>query len=138
MRQRLEYDSSYSVRMTYLEIPVLAKTYFHKGKMNFYGALGPYFSFGLRGETESESTNQQFTSSKNDIKWGSNKEVNSFSRIDYGLQFNIGAELKSFQMGVIYGLGLHNLSIHNDIDSSNIRNRTWSIYVGYRLFDKNS
>ncbi len=136
----LELDSLYSVRITYLEIPVLAKRYFHKGKMKFYGALGPYFSVGLNGRTKSVAAinKPESSTTKADINWGSNDEINSFSRIDYGLQFNLGVELKSFQMGVIYGLGLHKLSIHNDVNSRNIKNRTWSFYVGYRFFDDNS
>jgi len=67
--------TSYKVSLSYLEIPVLAKIYFNKNKMKFYGSLGPYISYAIRGNATSHIyLDRTEIITKENVNWGAPEE----------------------------------------------------------------
>ena len=128
----MEKDNLY-----YLEIPLIAKTTFKIGKNKIYFNLGPYLSIGLFGNIVNESKSSiEFanSSSKTKITWGG-ENYSSYNRLDYGITFGGGFEIKDFRIGLSYDLGLAQ-TIPNTINDTKITNRVIGISVGYKFYSK--
>lgn len=117
--------------LLFLDIPLSLKYPFSISNQNFYGLAGPYVGIGLTGLNNISSTfaeNEELQ--KETIKWGSEKGVDDLKRFDYGLNFEAGMLLKSFQIGLSYKLGMANLSPESSAGSI-LSNRVMGVSVGY-------
>lgn len=110
-----------------LDIPVNAVAKFPTGGSgNFFIGAGPYVGFGLSGKYKGEDANGKF---ENDIEFGSG-EGKDLKRTDFGVNFLAGYQLTNgFQINAGYGLGLTNLAPN----SGSIKNRVWSVGIGFGL-----
>ncbi len=119
----------------FLNIPLTAKVTVPAVPLNIFGAIGPYFGFGLTGSKKTESTYGALVESENrSIKWGTEQGLDDFKSSDYGVTFGAGVIFKSFQAGLSYNLGLANLSPASKA-GSRISNSVLGISVGY-MFGK--
>ncbi len=110
--------------LNYLEIPLQAKVNYDLGGSKIYGLLGPYLGFGISGKFEDEEESM-------DVEWGSGEE-DHFKRLDFGLTIGAGVEISNITIGASYGLGLANISPHDE-GGYKINNRVIGISVGYKF-----
>jgi len=132
-----EEEISMEVKMNllYLDIPLTAKTTYDLGGPKIYGVFGPYVGMGLSGKSKIEVTYDGETETEEeDIEWGSDKEKD-LKRLDFGLTMGAGVEIKSFQIGLTYNLGLANISPDTD-GGLKINNRVLALTVGYKFGGK--
>jgi outer membrane protein W len=129
------YDYKESLNLLYLDIPLMAKSYFEAGNMKIYGAFGPYIGYGLSGKNKYETTiGGQKKTEKETIKWGTT-ENDHLKRLDFGLTAAAGIEIEPLQIGVFYSYGLANIS-STTTGGSKASNRILGISVGYKLSSK--
>lgn len=124
------------VNLYYLEFPLDAKVLIDKGKMKFFGVLGPYIGLGLWGKTKSNYLFRGEPRTENKIiNWGSNSVTDNYNKFDFGLNAGVGIEYKSFQIGLGYSLGLLNISPNSNAGQE-INNKTINIYLAYKLAER--
>ena len=132
-----DYVWDSKLNLWYLDIPITAKAMYAIGGAKIFCVFGPYLGIGLYGKSNSEVTRGVLTETHEEkIRWGSDWENDDYlKRLDYGLTFGAGVEIKSIQVGISYGLGLANISSYTNIGAT-IQNRVWEISVGYKLGKK--
>lgn len=116
----------------YLHIPLPMLIHQEFEGINLFGGLGPYLSFGLGGEidTEGELGNFDFAGDGS-IDWG-NENSDDYRSTDFGLVFTGGIEIAMFQVGLSYDWGLKNIAPNANEDNKT-RNRSFSIRALYFL-----
>lgn len=121
------------LNLLYLNIPAKARAKVNVGKVNIYGEAGPYFGIGISGkEISTDTYNGEETTVNEKIEWGTNSETDLLRRSDFGLSFGAGVQVKAFQFGFNYDLGLSNI-MPESIDNGKIMNRVLGISLGYRF-----
>jgi hypothetical protein len=123
--------------LIYLDIPLTTRIPFSLGGYNLYGLFGPYAGIGLFGNTKKVVTfNDLVEKEKEPILWGDNGATDDFRRLDYGLVFGAGIQLRSFQLTLSYNIGLENISPDRDM-GSDLNNHVIGLSAGY-LFAPNN
>lgn len=112
------------VRISYLEIPVLATVKGTLEGVKVYAGVGPYAGVAIGGKND--ATFEDGTSVETDLEIGAGTA--QIKTWDLGFRFGAGVEIYNLQIGVDYDLGLRNLS--NDQNLNN-KSRTFGITVGY-------
>lgn len=126
------YKYEESINLLYFDIPLTAKATYKVGNTKIYGVLGPYLGMGLSGNVKTEETyNGETDKTEQDIEWGSD-EGDDLSTIDFGLTIGAGVVIRSFQIGITYGLGLANIAASTQ-NGQSINNRVLGISAGYRF-----
>jgi hypothetical protein len=116
----------------YLEVPLKAKAFFSTPVMTFSVFTGPYIGFGISGKDKgNESSNGETTSWSDKIEWGSG-QTDLFKRLDYGLVFGAGVQVKHVEVSLSYGLGLANIA---SLSSLKMRNKVFEISAGYKFLE---
>lgn len=114
----------YKTDLMYLEVPVNVVYYIPSGMGDVFVGAGPYAAYGLSGKEKNNS--ESF-----DVEWGGDDGI---KRFDFGANLLGGYK---FDNGVLvtgsYGLGLANLAPKNDVDDLKLRNRMFSLGVGYQF-----
>lgn len=121
------YSSDLSkLRLMYLQIPVMLNYHFDLG-FGFQAIpfAGFYYGLGVHGKMVRDTTQGEL---KTDV-FGSDHEL---SRSDFGARIGIGFTYRHFYLGVGYEGGFVNYR-HNDVDGIMMRNRTWTLSVGYNF-----
>ncbi|MCS4227560.1 porin family protein [Sphingobacterium sp. BIGb0165] len=96
------------------------------GSGNFFIGAGPYVGFGLSGKNKASGNGGKV---ETDVKFGSG-DGDELKRTDFGVNFLAGYQLTNgFQINAGYGLGLTNLAPN----SGSIKNRVWSVGIGFGL-----
>ncbi|NBC24506.1 MAG: outer membrane beta-barrel protein [Bacteroidetes bacterium] len=119
-----------TIRLLYLDVPILFKSRFEIGKMNVFASAGPYFGFGLNGTDfyeyvfEDEPVEQEAV-----IDWGNNGD---FKSVDYGVMASVGVEFSGLIVSASYMQGLANIEAGNP-DEFSIQHQIISISLGFRL-----
>jgi hypothetical protein len=122
-----DYEAKH--RITYLELPVLAKAWFGEDDMRFYANAGPSFSFAMGGKAKYEFDGESETEK---LKFGSDED-SDYKGFDLGFQLGGGILLmEKYQIDLRYGLGLSNISPVTDGGFS-IKNKTLQITFGMPL-----
>lgn len=130
------YQDEYTTNLTYIELPLTAKASFEIAGAKVFGLLGPYFGMGIGGNYKEKidlGSDVQITT--RGVNWGSSKNGDDVKRLDYGLLIGAGAEFRSIQVGLSYGLGLANISPYTDYGSK-ANNRVLALSVGYVFFKR--
>lgn len=121
--------------LSYLEIPVLAKTSFKFGYSKIYGALGPYFGIGMSGETKRDMTtisNGETTTNFYDLKFGPDKGTDNLKKVDIGINAGVGIDFSKIRLSFTYGLGMRNLSLKSDNNAVS-KNRNLEFSMTYKI-----
>lgn len=116
----------------YLDIPLMSKINIKIRNTKFFGSFGPYIGIGLLAYGKEITTLNNKVTEKiiNYVEFGS-----YLKRLDFGLCFAVGVELKSFQISLNHGLGLANIAPPND-DNDKVMHRVWGLSVGYKFIKK--
>ena len=119
-----------------MDIPVVLKVSVDAGSsVRIFGAAGPYIGVGLTGKWKSvEEYQGDEDTDEEKVEWG-NTDDDHLKRLDYGLTFGAGVEIKAFLVGISYDLGLANISAYTDLETK-VKNRVLRITVGF-WFGKN-
>ncbi|WP_423130276.1 porin family protein [Gaoshiqia sp. Z1-71] len=121
---KIEFEGEkYQDRLNYLDVPVnfLYKVDLTGPKLVLHA--GPNFGFGLSGKSEENGVEE-------DIEFGGGAD--ELKRIDFGLNFGVGAEIMPVQLTLNYTLGLNDIS---NIDGMTVKNKLLSLSLVY-LFGK--
>lgn len=128
--------------LSYLQLPILASYRIPlNDNMKLHINAGPYLACGLGGKVKWEYTYDGETE-KGDYKaFGTTKEDDEdedsekggLKRFDAGLSFGAGVSIKKFYVGLSYDLGLANIADQDQWKDYKIRNRNFSIGVGYNF-----
>ena len=118
-----------TTRLTYLQLPfdVVRKFTFTDIGIFYLGA-GGYVANGLWGSFDYQTPSSV---SSDNVRFGND---NDFRRIDAGLNFITGFELKNkLTFNIEYSLGLNNIASQTQKDTGtlNIKNRLFSLGLGY-------
>lgn len=117
----------------YLNMPLNGKIYVDAGSIRVYGLFGPYVGLGLFGKTKRRfEYGGNVDTYQSDVEWGDDGSQSDFKRLDFGLNFGAGIEIKSFQIGVNYGLGLANIAPDERFVGDN-KNRVIQLALGYNF-----
>lgn len=117
----------------YLDIPVTAKVGFDIGSVTIFGLTGPYIGIGLAEENVAKiSINDRTEIHKDSIGFGKD----GFRRLDYGLVFGTGVEIKRIEISVSYSLGLGDISNINSSNDVKIHNRVLGLSIGTKFGKK--
>ena len=134
------YESKSYTNLLYLDVPISLKARHSVGGITVYGTAGPYIGMGLTGKTKYESNDfQDKQKGSQKITWGNDPAQATYKRLDYGLTIGGGIEVSSFQVGLVYGLGLANILTKTKGPGSSgdatyaMRNRLLSLTFGYSL-----
>lgn len=117
------YDNS----IHYIDIMPALSVDFPIGANFFVISAGPNFSGAFSG-TEKTTTAGVTTSSK--MKFSLS---NSYSYIDLGMNSSIGIHMKTFFIETGFQLGLANINNDAEKDHRDIRNRMFSVQLGYYI-----
>lgn len=125
-----EKTVTFKTKLYYIDIPVSAKFKCKVSKSVYlYGLVGEYISIGLSGKAIIEDeVIENAVGELTDDYFGEN----IYKRIDYGLTFGGGVEIKKIQLGLSYDLGLGNISSYTE-DGTSVKNRVLKLSVGYRF-----
>lgn len=118
-----------TITLTYLDIPITAVYKFDLPTLGkVYVGAGPYASVGLSGTNQVESVS---IVSGSNIKFGNN---NDYRKIDFGATFSTGLELNNhLTLNMRYALGLNNIASDADLDAKSVKNRIFTIGLGFWL-----
>ncbi len=116
----------------YLDIPLPFIVSQEFGIMKIFGGAGPYLGFGIGGNMYDEEKIDG-VKDENDYKiaWG-NKDPDDYRNLDWGLTFNAGVEIKSFQVSFAYELGFANISEETG-NGLTINNKVARFSVAYKF-----
>ncbi len=121
-----------NINLLYLDLPLTAKATYDLNGTKIFGTFGPYIGMGLTGKYKYEMSYEgESESDSESVEWGSDED-SDFKRLDYGLTIGAGVEVKSFIVGVSYGLGLANIAAETEGDYK-VNNRVLGISVGYKF-----
>jgi len=129
------YQSDY--RLTYLEIPVLAKVYITKlsetkESNRIYILAGPYYSFGLNGTLKiKEKSPINETLQDHDV-WEDDEELR-LKKSDYGVTYGVGIKYKDLKFEVFHSLGFNDIANGFDnIISAKNRAIGFTVTLGFK------
>lgn len=118
-------DYKEKLNLVYLEIPVLGKFSYDLGDFTLVGLAGPVFGVGLTGKYKYELDGDKESES---VNWGSDND--EAKRLEVGLMFAAGIEMKSFQFTISINQGL--TSMANETDNGlRVRNRVIGLSAAY-------
>jgi hypothetical protein len=128
-------ENTYEVKQNtmWLEVPVNFVLKFPTaGEGKFFVGAGPYVSFGLSGKNKYEAkSGSGSTSISDDFKFGKDETLKG---TDFGVNFLAGYQLGSgISINAGYGLGLTNIAGSKFIGKGDVKNRVWSIGLGFGI-----
>lgn len=116
-------DGGTKVNLIYLEIPLYAIYLKELTEGQIFGGLGPYFAYGIGGNTKESFSGTKFNSFDKDT---------GFKRFDFGINLTAGYRLKNgFRFRLAYDRGIANLQ--RDNGGNKTKNRAYSVNVSYPL-----
>jgi len=123
----------YKMAINYLELQPNLIYNLKAGKIPLFIAAGPYFSFLGSGTLKANKAilGPDGDSKTESIYLGNDKEKDFMKASDFGLNIAAGVSMNEWgRVGLQYGLGLSNLALITDDDSS-IKNRSFSLFWSY-------
>ncbi|MBD9178467.1 MAG: PorT family protein [Odoribacter splanchnicus] len=134
-----DYKYEEKWKLNYLQIPILASYRIAlTDNVKWHINAGPYLAIGVGGKVKWEETYDGDTD-KGDYKaFGtanedSDEEKGGLKRFDAGLSFGTGVSINKFYIGLTYDLGLVNAADKDTWKDYKMRNRNFSIGVGYNF-----
>lgn len=122
--------SEVSQNTMWLEVPVNFVGKFPAGSGNFFVGAGPYIGFGLSGKNK-YSVREGSNVTEREFKFGKDETLKG---TDFGVNFLAGYKLgNGLLINAGYGLGLTNIAGDANGWSDNIKNRVWTVGIGFEL-----
>jgi hypothetical protein len=109
--------------------------------MNFFYAIGPYFSYGIHGNIKTEITGRNDASYSDEIKWSKETDYitsdlvkeygyTDIHRFDIGIGTMAGLKYNHYLLAVSYQFGIKNIMWEFSRDEK-MSNASLSLSVGY-------
>lgn len=130
-------------RYYYFQVPILASFRFNLGDdLKLLAEAGPYFGFGLGGDTKYEQISTVIGEGKSELRYlnykrnffGKSDGVTvSHNKFDWGFKFGVGVLFREhYSFTIYYNAGCKNIA-NNSVFSVNPVNKTkeWSFTLGY-------
>lgn len=134
-----DYKYEEKWKLNYLQLPILASYRIAlSDNVKWHINAGPYVAVGVGGKVKWEVTDDGDTD-KGDYKaFGtadedSDQEKGGLKRFDAGLSFGTGVSINKFYVGLTYDLGLVNAADKDAWKDYKMRNRNFSIGIGYNF-----
>ncbi len=134
-----DYKFEEKWNLNYLQLPILASYRIAlSDNVKWHINAGPYLAVGVGGKVKWEETYDGDTD-KGDYKaFGtadedSDEEKGGLKRFDAGLSFGTGVSIDKFYIGLTYDLGLVNAADKDVWKDYKMKNRNFSIGVGYNF-----
>lgn len=130
-----EFGVTTTTKLNYLQIPINVMYKFGSGSAKPYITAGPYLGYAINGKTEfdydlGDINFKQISIPVNEVDIEFGDEEGQMKRLDFGIGIGAGIELKHFQFGVNYSLGLANIMGAGDSDNS-AKNRLFSVSAAF-------
>lgn len=132
-----DYKYEEKWNLNYLQLPILASYRIAlSDNVKWHINAGPYLAYGLGGKVKWEETYdgekdkgdyKAFDTSDEDTDGGDLK------RFDAGLSFGTGVSINKFYIGLTYDLGLTNIADKDGWEDYKMKNRNFSIGVGFNF-----
>jgi hypothetical protein len=127
------FKARVNATLYYLDLPIIGKFTADLGKIKLQGYAGPYIGLGLSGKIKSKITfNGETEHHERKVQWGSEPYIDDLKRLDYGLNFGIGCSFESYQLAIMYGMGLANVSPYTE-NGLKISHKQLRLSVGYNI-----
>ncbi len=126
------FDGTLTANPVYINIPIPLLYNFNIGKLSFFAGAGFYLSYGIAGEIDFDGESGDFDFGRDDdIKWGDDRDEDTYTSFDAGLVFTTGFKLnKKMQIDISYEAGLANILPDGDNDNK-IKNSSFTINYTY-------
>lgn len=106
--------------------------------------VGPYFGYGIGGETIQKLNSGSWPDGVTEVKWNTfgngvydeNRDWlrgTTLKRIDIGLGANINFEYHKFILGIGYEQGLRNIAMQDRAPRLSYKNKILQVSIGYKL-----
>lgn len=125
---------SMTIRLNYLELPVMFNFNTEVGDIKLVYSVGPYAAYCVRAHQVSSFSFQGQTQSfdSDDVTNFMDKLVaDGFNRLDYGLLAGVRAEINNFTIGLNGGMSAQ--SLFDSFNSSSERQLNLQLSVGYKI-----
>lgn len=118
----------------YMDIPILIKgLHSVKDELEIFGVFGPYLSYGIHGKAWGfTKIGDNQTDLKEDVKWGNDPNEDDLKRMDLGLTFGGGVNIKKIILMISYDLGLSNIA-SDQSGGLVVNNRVLELTAGYKF-----
>ncbi len=125
----VKYDNDAKMTQSYISLPIhIGYRYTISESLHIFGEFGPYFAYGIAGETEVGNAKGDTFKDLDDGGAGT-------KRFDCGLGFRIGAEFSNIQLHIGYDLGLTGIADDDNplyVDNgSEYKNKNISVGIAY-------
>ena len=121
-----DYYGERNYILDYLEVPLNIRLDFSINNNSLFFLTGGYLAYGISGYMHHRYIDLagDMNEENRKIEWGEN-EIDDFKRLDYGIDVGGGIKFKSYQISIIYEIGL------NDIMRYVIKSRVYTIALTY-------
>lgn len=129
-----EYWNNWEYReitnLFYTDLPVLFKAGYVTGNTKLYIAGGPYIGVGVLGKVNYKNIDNGDVDEADSftVKWGNDVDKHDLHRLDYGIDFRLGAEIGKVQLGLYNQFGLADIST-SDYDGHKSNNRSFGLSI---------
>jgi len=129
-----EYWNNWEYReitnLFYVDLPILFKAAYVTGNTKLYIAGGPYVGAGVLGKVNYKNIDSGDVDESDNltIKWGNDYNKHDLHRLDYGIDFRLGAEIGKVQLGLYNQFGLADIST-SDYDGHKSNNRSFGVSI---------
>jgi hypothetical protein len=110
-----ELNTDVSIKLDYVDIPVLFKYTMAGESARPYFLFGPSIGFSINSELSAD---------------GQSEDLDNVASTDFGLVFGIGVNFQKFLIEGRYGLGLSNI-LDEDSGSDSLNNTAFQLMLGY-------
>jgi Outer membrane protein beta-barrel domain len=127
-----EYNNStVSQQFNYIQLPLQLKHIAQNGKLHFFFQGGAYLGMALNGKRKitQRPVGAAAESSSEDLSFGDAPE-DTYKRLDYGLTSGFGIQIRAWDLGLTYDLGLANIS-KNRKNGLSMKNRGVGLFLAY-------
>ena len=107
-------EEKYTVRLNYLNIPVLAKIYFLRSGLNV--EIGPQLGLRLNSKLKHHGDNNT-------------TKLHGYHDADFGIVFGLGYDIDRFTISARYNMGLTKVTGDNSA-----KNKVFQFSVGWKIF----
>jgi hypothetical protein len=145
IRPGLDSSAQMSVKLTYLDLPVLIKFNTAVNKVNLFYGFGPYISYGINGKIITEITGTNNVTINDRMKWNKSYDYlksgladrygyANLKRFDFGIGTMLGLSYKNFMITASYKYGIQNVMWEYSMNEK-MSNSCLSLSLGY-IFNK--
>lgn len=138
-------DDTHTFNESYITVPVYGAYKLNvTNDFKIVLGVGPYFGYGIGGETRQKLNSGSWPGGVTEVKWKTfgngvydeNRDWlrgETLKRLDIGLGANINFEYHKFILGIVYEQGLRNIAAQKNSPNLSYKNNSLQFYAGYKF-----